>query len=113
MIYENKEIDSDFNRNFVDQNRRAEFEKRELSNLVSKSVLSATGAEPSPKTSFSRLSLIKGIANKMKRKKGGIARIRNRCVVSGKSSIIGTFAISRITFRQLGNLGLIPGLIKI
>jgi small subunit ribosomal protein S14 len=113
LISQRKQIDSHFNSHFSDQKRRKQFEKRELSNLVIKSVLSSTNPQSSAKLKLSRLSLIQRVSNQMKRKTGSITRIRNRCVVSGKSSIIGKLPISRIRFRQLASLGLIPGLVKI
>ena len=41
------------------------------------------------------------------------ARIRNRCEVSGRSrSVYRKMKMSRIALRELGNKGLIPGLVK-
>ena len=41
------------------------------------------------------------------------ARIRNRCEVSGRSrSVYRKMRMSRIALRELGNKGLIPGLVK-
>lgn len=40
-----------------------------------------------------------------------ITRIRNRCLFTGRSrGIIKKFKVSRITFRKLAHMGLIPGL---
>jgi ribosomal protein S14 len=39
-------------------------------------------------------------------------RIRNRCLLSGRSSIVGKYRLSRICFRHYVNCGLIPGFIK-
>lgn len=40
-------------------------------------------------------------------------RIRNRCVVSGRSRSVYSFCkLSRIALRELANQGLIPGMIK-
>ena len=40
-------------------------------------------------------------------------RIRNRCEVSGRSrSVYRKMKMSRIALRELGNKGLIPGLVK-
>jgi ribosomal protein S14 len=40
------------------------------------------------------------------------SRIRNRCLLSGRSSIVGKYRLSRICFRYYVNCGLIPGFIK-
>ena len=41
------------------------------------------------------------------------ARYRNRCEISGRSrSVYRKFKLSRIAVRDLGNQGLIPGLVK-
>jgi small subunit ribosomal protein S14 len=41
------------------------------------------------------------------------ARVRNRCEVSGRSrSVYRKMRMSRIALRELGNKGLIPGLVK-
>lgn len=40
------------------------------------------------------------------------SRIRNRCLLSGRSNIIGKYRLSRICFRYYANCGLIPGLTK-
>nr|YP_009546823.1 ribosomal protein S14 [Ulva expansa]AYO97745.1 ribosomal protein S14 [Ulva expansa]AYP41023.1 ribosomal protein S14 [Ulva expansa] len=45
-------------------------------------------------------------------KKQGLSNIRNRCIVTGRSSIIGKSRLSRISFRRYAGRGLIPGLIK-
>ena len=44
---------------------------------------------------------------------GTVTRVRNRCVISGRSSIVGSTGLSRISFRQRAGLGKIPGLLKI
>jgi ribosomal protein S14 len=98
-----KSIDPRFLTIVRDQKRRCQFEKLELPNLVRKSILSR----------FARLALVYSVFVKMKRKKGTITRIRNRCIISGRSRILGTFGLSRISFRRLAGLGQIPGLVKI
>nr|YP_009183716.1 ribosomal protein S14 [Ulva prolifera]ALN38246.1 ribosomal protein S14 [Ulva prolifera]QZJ45939.1 ribosomal protein S14 [Ulva prolifera] len=50
--------------------------------------------------------------NQQYNKKQGISNIRNRCIVTGRNSIIGKFRLSRISFRRYAGQGLIPGLIK-
>lgn len=40
------------------------------------------------------------------------SKIRNRCLLSGRSSIVGKYRLSRICFRHYINCGLIPGLTK-
>jgi small subunit ribosomal protein S14 len=40
-------------------------------------------------------------------------RVRNRCMVTGRSrSVYRKFQLSRIMIRELGNMGMIPGLTK-
>ncbi len=40
-------------------------------------------------------------------------RVRNRCMVTGRSrAVYRKFQLSRIMMRELGNMGLIPGLTK-
>lgn len=40
-------------------------------------------------------------------------RVRNRCEVSGRSrAVYRKFKMSRIALRELGNKGLVPGLVK-
>lgn len=40
-------------------------------------------------------------------------RVRNRCAISGRSrAVYRTMKMSRIALRELGNKGLIPGLVK-
>ena len=50
--------------------------------------------------------------NRKYTKKQGISNIRNRCIVTGRCSIIGKFRLSRISFRRYAGQGLIPGLVK-
>lgn len=40
------------------------------------------------------------------------SRIRNRCLLSGQSSIVGRYRLNRICFRHYVNCGLIPGFTK-
>jgi ribosomal protein S14 len=42
----------------------------------------------------------------------GFSRVRNRCLLSGRSSIVGKYRLSRICFRHYVNCGLVPGFIK-
>lgn len=54
-----------------------------------------------------RLSL-----NKMPRDSNPI-RLRNRCAVTGRvRGFLRKFRLSRITFREMANLGMIPGITK-
>ena len=44
---------------------------------------------------------------------GAITRVRNRCLVTGRPrAYYRKFKMSRIALRELGNKGLIPGLVK-
>ena len=45
-------------------------------------------------------------------KSKAFSRIRNRCLLSGRSSIVGKYRLSRICFRHYANCGLVPELTK-
>ena len=93
-----------------DQNRRSAFEIRELENQVLKSVLRMNS--PQAKVDFERLLLSPKIRGRC-RPRGSLTRIRNRCVLSGHRTSLGTYGLSRIKFRQLAGLGCLPGVFKI
>nr|YP_009560598.1 ribosomal protein S14 [Ulva compressa]ARO34891.1 ribosomal protein S14 [Ulva compressa]ATP01463.1 ribosomal protein S14 [Ulva compressa]AZP40152.1 ribosomal protein S14 [Ulva compressa]QDF43139.1 ribosomal protein S14 [Ulva compressa] len=56
--------------------------------------------------------ILEQLINRQFTKKQVISKIRNRCIITGRSSIIGKFRLSRISFRCYAGRGLIPGLIK-
>lgn len=58
-----------------------------------------------------RLILKKGFNEKFT-KKMSITKLRNRCMLTGRSSVVGKFRLSRIRLRAYAGHGLIPGLIK-
>ena len=58
------------------------------------------------------LFLEKAINPLFTEKTKSFSRIRNRCLLSGRSSIVGKYRLSRICFRHYVNCGLIPGLMK-
>lgn len=58
------------------------------------------------------LFLDKKINSLFTEKVKSFSRIQNRCLLSGRSSIIGKYRLSRINFRHYINQGLIPGLTK-
>lgn len=50
--------------------------------------------------------------NKMPRD-SSIIRVRNRCAMTGRSrGFLRKFRVSRLTFRELANMGMIPGVTK-
>jgi small subunit ribosomal protein S14 len=50
--------------------------------------------------------------NKMPRD-SSIIRVRNRCALTGRSrGFLRKFKISRLTFREMANMGMIPGVTK-
>lgn len=59
-----------------------------------------------------QLRLQKPVNQQCALKKGSFTTIRNRCILTGRSTIVGKFRLSRISFRRLAHLALIPGLTK-
>lgn len=110
-----KKIDSKFRSIVNDQNRRKEFEKVELENLVIKSVVRSEGVrwDRLRLENLGRVGLIGSVYIKIKRKKGTLTRVRNRCIMTGRSSSLEKVGISRIMFRELAGLGKMPGLKKV
>ncbi|MES2121697.1 MAG: 30S ribosomal protein S14 [Chlamydiota bacterium] len=50
--------------------------------------------------------------NKMPRNSSPV-RLRSRCQLTGRSrGVLKKFKLSRLCFRELGNMGMIPGLVK-
>lgn len=76
-----------------------------------KQTLSAT--LPRRTAQLSRYELKRAQLKAFIKPNGTVTRVRNRCVISGRSSIIGSTGLSRICFRQRAGLGKIPGLLKI
>jgi len=121
-VYNAKKILTDFRTIITDQTRRARFEQIELENRVLKSILRAqclpgAGKQYAKRKLFHarRLSHYehkRSILKNLVKPRGTITRVRNRCVISGRSSIVGSSGLSRISFRRLAGIGKIPGLLK-
>lgn len=115
--YSSKKIDTYFRSVITDQKRRGQFEKTELEKQIVRSILMSD--QQSKKTRYkssSRLArgiLALSIYRKFIKPKGTITRVRNRCILSGRSSTIGQMSLSRIRFRKFAGFGKIPGLLKI
>lgn len=130
-----KQIQTRFRSIISDHKRRISFDNQELKSLLLKSLLCVTSALPAPQLHLnspakalwtwhkengalkSKSSIGPGLILERSiygqyNKKQGISNIRNRCIVTGRSSIIGKFRFSRISFRRYAGEGLIPGLAK-
>nr|YP_010437022.1 ribosomal protein S14 [Ulva meridionalis]UTA96496.1 ribosomal protein S14 [Ulva meridionalis]UTA96556.1 ribosomal protein S14 [Ulva meridionalis]UTA96613.1 ribosomal protein S14 [Ulva meridionalis]UTA96665.1 ribosomal protein S14 [Ulva meridionalis]UTA96718.1 ribosomal protein S14 [Ulva meridionalis] len=140
-ITNTKQIQTSFRSIISDQKKRISFDNQELTGTLLKSLLCADFS-PMPFTfeklkvqfdinftfafaakakgkSFKKNSpyigpglILEQSINRQYTKKQGISNIRNRCIVTGRNTIIGKFRLSRITFRRYAGQGLIPGLVK-
>nr|YP_010003043.1 ribosomal protein S14 [Ulva sp. TM637]AZP40073.1 ribosomal protein S14 [Ulva sp. TM637] len=124
-VSNSKKIQTRFRSIISDQKKRITFDHHELTGTLLKSLLSVNF---SPKLQFYQLDIcfnetfhlpyigpgliLEQSINRQYTKKQGISNIRNRCIVTGRSSIIGKFRLSRISFRRYAGQGLIPGLVK-
>nr|BBE20945.1 ribosomal protein S14 [Ulva ohnoi] len=122
-----KKIQTRFRSIISDQKKRIAFDNKELIGTLLKSLLCVNF---SPKLQLDQLDLrfkdfnkvnlpyigpgliLEQSINRQYTQKQGISNIRNRCIVTGRSSIIGKFRLSRISFRRYAGQGLIPGLVK-
>nr|YP_009420513.1 ribosomal protein S14 [Ulva pertusa]ASO76161.1 ribosomal protein S14 [Ulva pertusa]ASO76203.1 ribosomal protein S14 [Ulva pertusa] len=124
-----KTIQTRFRSIISDQKKRICFDNYELNGILLKSLLSVDSlvlmkllnetetncfnAVLNKNLSYAGPGLIlEQLINRRFTKKQGISNIRNRCIVTGRSSIIGKFRLSRISFRRYAGRGFIPGLIK-
>nr|YP_010021494.1 ribosomal protein S14 [Ulva gigantea]QOL10335.1 ribosomal protein S14 [Ulva gigantea] len=122
-----KTIQTRFRSIISDQKKRIAFDNQELIGTLLKSLLCV---DFSPKFQLFQLDIgftetlhknlpyigpgliLEQSINRHYTQKQGISNIRNRCIVTGRSSIIGKFRLSRINFRRYAGQGLIPGLVK-
>nr|WVH39708.1 ribosomal protein S14 [Ulva taeniata] len=122
-----KKIQTRFRSIISDQKKRIAFDNKELIGTLLKSLLCV---DFSPKLQLYQLDIgftealhnnspyigpgliLEQSINRQYTQKQGISNIRNRCIVTGRSSIIGKFRLSRISFRRYAGQGLIPGLVK-
>lgn len=138
---ENKKIQTRFRSIISDQKKRATFAKSELKTVVLKTLLTVNhkvlnkSFGKALNKSFGKLAIKKSkyqkpqIYNKypiggpvlfleksihplFTQKTKSFSRIRNRCLLTGRSTIIGKYRLSRICFRQYAGSGAIPGVIK-
>lgn len=128
--YKHKQIMSVFRANIEDQKKRAHFAKHELQKIVIQTlnVLNPNvRVTASQKLKFEKLKclnlsthkmcgptlrLIKQFNKKYALKKSSFALIRNRCILSGRSTIVGKFRLSRINFRHYAHYAKIVGVSK-
>lgn len=129
--WSNKKILSKFRSNLTDHKRRQAFEKTELHNVVFKGFLTCAKTSrfsyASNKTSFSltsklnsnhhnllgpRLVLLSPVRHVFLAKLGSFSKIRNRCILTSRNTVLHKFGLSRIMFRKLAGLGVLPGVIK-
>jgi ribosomal protein S14 len=117
-IYNSKKIFSSFRSVITDQARRGRYEQKELETVTIKTILKGQqlhnnyNACRAPR--LSQYQLKRSFALKaFVKPRGTVTRVRNRCVITGRSSITGSTGLSRICFRQRAGLGKIPGLLKI
>lgn len=129
--WSNKKMLSKFRSNLSDQSRRQAFEKHELPNLVLKGFLTCAKSSQFEyafnKTNFNfrsklksnhhallgpRLVLISRVRRAFLAKHGSFSKIRNRCILTARNTVLNKFGLSRIMFRKLAGLGMIPGIIK-
>nr|ULC80536.1 ribosomal protein S14 [Ulva rigida] len=126
-ITNSKNIQTRFRSIISDQKKRIAFDNKELIGTLLKSLLCV---DFSPKPQLYQLDIrfneafhknlpyigpgliLEQSINRRYTQKQGISNIRNRCIVTGRSSIIGKFRLSRISFRRYAGQGLIPGLVK-
>lgn len=101
-------FDLNFRSQVSDWKRRKKYFLKELNFLVYKSLLETT-AYTNPENE----SLVFSTEDRLQRlKQNTCARIRNRCVVSGRSTSLKKFRLSRIVFRSLAGSGKLAGISK-
>lgn len=89
-----------------DFNKRQLVFRNELKRLQYKYIIKNQSIEK-----FTRLENISKL-NKLNRNTSKV-RVKNRCVLTGRSrAVYKLFRLSRIKFRELANIGLIPGVTK-
>ena len=114
-VYNAKKILTAVRTVITDQVRRSKFERAELDDIIIKSILRAQQYSLKKRVT-PRLSLYElkpyGLRNYLK-PRGTITRIRNRCIMTARSSIVGCTGLSRICFRRRAGTGKIPGVFKI
>ena len=91
---------------FKDKNFRENFSKLELSSNLERFLQKSSGV-----LNFQKHKIL--LSNKLKRNHFYRSKIKNRCLLTGRSSSVSRiYSVSRIFFRNLGREGFIPGLKK-
>jgi small subunit ribosomal protein S14 len=86
--------------------------KRLAVKILQRSGSVANGVAKPPKEGFVR-TLHGGLRGCELARDSSLTRVRNRCVLSGRSgSVLSVFRLSRIRFRELALLGKLPGVQK-
>jgi ribosomal protein S14 len=101
-------FDLHFRSQITDLKRRKKFVLKELNSLVSKAVLETNQPKFSTHldTRFLAEDLLQGL------KQNTLTRVRNRCVLTGRSSTLKRFRLSRIAFREHAGAGKLIGVSK-
>lgn len=101
--------DLQFRSQITDLGRRNNYCLKELDNTVLKSIL-----EIGPVKDLGDLNTKFILSNRLQNlKQGTITRVRNRCVLTGRSSTLKRFRLSRISFREQASSGKLIGVSKI
>jgi ribosomal protein S14 len=94
-----------FQNQITDFRKRTHFRNWELSMLINKTCVETNHSLIEFNSKFK-------LSKRYQIKKSSKVRIKNRCILSTRSSTIKPFRISRIYFRSLANLGQLPGVSK-
>nr|AOC61553.1 ribosomal protein S14 [Gloeotilopsis planctonica] len=101
-------FDLNFRSQVSDWNRRKKYFLKEVNILVYKSLLDTNSCKK-PENYL----MIAGVEDRLQRlKQNTYARVRNRCVISGRSTSLKKFRLSRIAFRSLAGSGKLTGVSK-
>lgn len=101
--------DLKFRSQITDLKRRKKYVSKELNNLVLKAVL-----ETSAYKSETRDLDVRALAEEQLQnlKQNTLTRVCNRCVLTGRSSTLKQFRLSRISFREQAGSGKLTGVSK-
>lgn len=109
-------FDLQFRSQITDFNRRRKYAKKELNTYILKAVLDVTSANGKYKTKAHQNNSfeIGSMAQKkyQTNKISTFTRVRNRCVLTGRSTTLQEFRQSRISFREQAALGQLLGISK-
>ena len=94
-----------FQSQITDFRRRKNFFDFELKTQITKTLVQIPDLNLKPKS-------IKSLLKKFQNVQFSHVKIQNRCTFSGRASTVKKFRCSRIYFRNLANLGLLPGVSK-